>query len=56
MTDLLAGRYELRARISKGGMGTVWRASDLRLRRDVAAVVPDVEGAVSWKVRVEQLG
>ena len=36
MTDLIAGRYELRARISKGGMGTVWRASDRRLRRDVA--------------------
>jgi serine/threonine-protein kinase len=36
MTDLIAGRYELRARISKGGMGAVWRASDRRLRRDVA--------------------
>ncbi len=36
MTDLLAGRYELRARISKGGMGTVWRAYDRHLRREVA--------------------
>ena len=36
MTDLLAGRYELRARISRGGMGAVWRAYDTRLRRDVA--------------------
>lgn len=36
MTDLIAGRYELGARISKGGMGAVWRASDRRLRRDVA--------------------
>ena len=36
MTDLIAGRYELRARISKGGMGAVWRASDRRLQRDVA--------------------
>ena len=36
MTDLLAGRYELRARISKGGMGTVWRAYDRHLQRDVA--------------------
>src|SRR3954470_6671595 len=36
MTDLIAGRYELRARISKGGMGAVWRAYDRRLRRDVA--------------------
>ena len=36
MTDLIAGRYELEARISKGGMGAVWRARDRRLRRDVA--------------------
>ena len=36
MTDLIAGRYELRARISKGGMGAVWSARDRRLRRDVA--------------------
>ncbi len=36
MTDLLAGRYELRARIAKGGMGTVWRADDGHLKRDVA--------------------
>ena len=36
MTDLIAGRYELLARISKGGMGAVWRARDRRLRRDVA--------------------
>lgn len=35
-TDLLAGRYDLRARISRGGMGTVWRARDERLDRDVA--------------------
>ncbi|MEO5633477.1 MAG: protein kinase [Gaiella sp.] len=36
MTDLLAGRYELRVRIAKGGMGTVWRAYDGHLKRDVA--------------------
>lgn len=36
MTDLLAGRYELCARISKGGMGTVWRGYDRHLRRQVA--------------------
>src|SRR5215470_17471468 len=36
MSELIAGGYELRARISKGGMGAVWRASDSRLRRDVA--------------------
>ncbi|MCY7304251.1 MAG: protein kinase [Thermoleophilia bacterium] len=36
MTDLLAGRYELRARIARGGMGIVWRAYDGHLKRDVA--------------------
>lgn len=36
MKDLLAGRYALRTRISRGGMGTVWRARDERLARDVA--------------------
>lgn len=36
MTDLLAGRYRLRMRVSRGGMGAVWRARDEWLDRDVA--------------------
>ncbi|MEW9529949.1 serine/threonine-protein kinase [Microbispora sp. NPDC049125] len=34
--DLLAGRYRLAERIGEGGGGTVWRAVDELLRREVA--------------------
>ncbi|WP_308195490.1 serine/threonine-protein kinase [Dactylosporangium sp. AC04546] len=33
---MIGGRYALRTAIGHGGMGTVWRASDTLLRRDVA--------------------
>ena len=36
---MLAGRYELRARIGSGGMATVWRGFDRRLGREVAVKV-----------------
>jgi len=37
--DLLAGRYELRSRLGRGGMAEVFRALDTRLGREVAVKV-----------------
>ncbi|MER5796527.1 serine/threonine-protein kinase [Streptomyces sp. NPDC001980] len=51
------GRFELVARLGGGGMGTVWRATDLVLRRSVAVkeVRPSDPGLAEWDPEAARL-
>lgn len=42
----VAGRYRLREAIGSGGMGTVWRAEDLRESHDIALKIIFVGRAI----------
>jgi serine/threonine protein kinase len=57
--DVLNGKYEVERQLAKGGMGSVWLALDLKLRRHVAVkfieIVPaDVSDATSIRLRFER--
>ena len=44
MSDVIAERYELLERLGRGGMGEVWKALDLTLRREVAVKLVALTG------------
>ena len=49
--DVFAGRFRLEEKIGQGGMGQVWRATQLGLNRQVAVkiILPNVHGDLRFR-------
>src|SRR5438477_5108851 len=50
--DILRNRYRLDAQIGRGGMGVVYRATDLQLMREVAVKVISEESSTDARERL----